>query len=67
MCHSMMQRISRCFCCGDVIGAYETMVVLSDGRATGTSRARADETVVAAGECYHAECFTQTHDIPVER
>jgi hypothetical protein len=62
-----MERISRCRRCGDVIGAYEAMVVLSDGRATSTLRARAEEDAIGAGECYHAECFAQTHDIPVER
>ena len=61
-----IEGIRKCGHCGDVIGAYESMVILSDGRAHRTSRAGADESMLAAGECYHAECFAQTHEIPIE-
>ncbi len=48
----------RCRHCGDVIGVYEPMTVLHEGRACRTSRA---DTAAqsAAGECYHDECYTR--------
>lgn len=50
---------SRCRRCGDVIGAYEPMVVLSDGRAYSTSRASAPDGLVYGEECYHDACYGQ--------
>ena len=46
----------RCRLCGEVIGVYEPMIVVSEGVPTRTSR-------VAAGdedpgeECFHSDCF----------
>ena len=53
---------TRCRHCGDVIGAYEPMVMLSNGFAYKTSRARAGELVTEADECYHDLCYAQIQD-----
>lgn len=55
-----MDTTTRCHRCGDVIGAYEPMVVLSDGRAHSTSRASAPDALLDGGECYHDACYGQT-------
>jgi hypothetical protein len=47
----------RCDRCGDVIGAYEPLVVLHDGRALDTSKTEMDG--IPVGECYHHACYTQ--------
>ena len=49
-----------CARCGDVIGAYEPLVLLRDGRALDTSKAEMDDGV-PPGECYHHACYTQAH------
>ncbi len=56
-----MDRTMRCHHCGDVIGVYEPMIVLTDGRARGTSRAAEQDDAVPFGECYHHACYTQAH------
>ncbi len=48
----------RCAACGDVIGAYEPLVVLSHGRALDTSKTEMDGDI-APGECYHHACYPQ--------
>lgn len=50
---------TRCHRCGDVIGAYEPMVVLRDGRAYSTSRASVPDARVHGQECYHDVCYGQ--------
>jgi hypothetical protein len=51
----------RCAHCGDVIGAYEPLVVLHDGRALDTSKAEMGDGI-PVGECYHGACYTHAHD-----
>jgi hypothetical protein len=48
----------RCAHCGDVIGAYERLVVLHDGQARDTCKAEIDDDS-PLGECYHRICYTQ--------
>jgi hypothetical protein len=50
----------RCPPCGDVIGVYEPMIVLTDGQARITSRAAEPDDWEPVGECYHDACYTQT-------
>jgi hypothetical protein len=47
----------RCSHCGDVIGVYEPLVAVAQGRARETSLAA--ETLPAAnnGDCYHRACY----------
>ncbi len=51
----------RCARCGDVIGAYEPLVVLRHGRALDTSKAEMEDGI-PPGECYHGACYTQAHE-----
>jgi hypothetical protein len=51
-----------CAYCGDVIGAYEPLVVLLDGRARSTSKAAETDNDGPLGECYHRACFERKHD-----
>ena len=55
----------RCVCCGDVIGAYEPLVVCLDGRARGTSK-MAEPDDGAEREYYHRACYTAHHGEPEE-
>jgi hypothetical protein len=48
----------RCAHCGDVIGAYERLVVLHDGRARDISKAEIDAEDPLGG-CYHRICYRQ--------
>jgi|GEM_PF-1536715 hypothetical protein len=49
----------RCIHCGEVIGVYEPMTTVVDGRPVETSRA-ADAAAVPAGAMhYHRACFEQ--------
>lgn len=49
----------RCQHCGDVIGVYEPLVMLTDGHPRETSRALepslADD--LTHGACYHRSCY----------
>jgi hypothetical protein len=56
----------RCVSCGDVIGAYETLVVLHDGRARSTSKAAETDSGAPLSECYHRACFESRHGAPSE-
>jgi hypothetical protein len=50
----------RCERCGDVIGVYEPMIVLDNGRARATSKAAEQDAAWSiARECYHALCYEQ--------
>jgi hypothetical protein len=51
----------RCQHCGEVIGVYEPMVVLTDEQARSTSRAAAQDDGALIGACYHRACYTQEH------
>ena len=47
----------RCHRCGEVIGVYEPLVELVDGRVHATSRALEPDTAGLVGNCYHRACF----------
>jgi hypothetical protein len=52
-----------CAYCGEVIGVYEPMVAVIDGRARNTSLAAEAETFEAAGALrYHRSCYAKTVD-----
>jgi hypothetical protein len=51
----------RCQHCDDVIGVYEPMIVLEDGRVRTTSRAAERDRAMLLGDCYHAECYERVH------
>jgi hypothetical protein len=55
-----MDRRWRCQC-GDVIGVYEPMIVLTDGQARITSRAAEQDDRGLIGECYHHTCYAEAH------
>jgi hypothetical protein len=52
----------RCHDCREVIGVYEPLVVLVDGRARETSRALEPDTGDQAGAYYHRACYQRTAD-----
>jgi hypothetical protein len=54
----------RCVSCGDVIGAYEPLIVLLDGRARSTSKAAEADGRGPLGESYHRACFEGEHGEP---
>jgi len=47
----------RCAHCGDVIGVYEPLVALDDGRARETSLAAEAAHANGHGDCYHRACY----------
>lgn len=47
----------RCAYCGDVIGAYEPIIVVIDGEAQKTSRDAEQRHDRDLGECYHQDCY----------
>jgi len=53
-----MNDAPRCPRCRDVIGVYEPIILLLDGRARETSRA-AEPDVDGRGERYHWHCYAQ--------
>jgi hypothetical protein len=53
-----MNNTPRCSHCNDVIGVYEPMVVLAEGRANTTSRAL-ERDAGYAEPCYHRDCYAQ--------
>jgi hypothetical protein len=57
-----MQGMPTCRDCGDVIGAYEPMVVLTDGLARSTSRAAEPKDERLVGECYHGACYERKQE-----
>jgi hypothetical protein len=52
---------TRCRHCGDVIGVYEPMIVITDGRARSTSRAAEIEAGGPLEQCYHDACCEPAH------
>jgi hypothetical protein len=56
-----MDQALRCQRCGDVIGTYEPMIVLSDGAMHETSRAASPKLAGEGAEHYHRACFAQLH------
>ena len=47
----------RCLKCDEPIGVYEPMMVLVDGGARETSRAREPLVLESADSCFHRDCF----------
>jgi hypothetical protein len=56
-----MNRTVRCRHCEDVIGVYEPMIVLCDGRVRDTSRATEPNVGGDASEYYHRDCYVPAH------
>jgi hypothetical protein len=56
-----MNSTIRCRNCEDVIGVYEPMIVVSDGRVRDTSRATEPNVRGDASECYHRACYVHVH------
>ena len=50
----------RCHRCRDVIGSYEPMVVIVEGKPRTTSRGGEPDPVALGGECYHEACYGQS-------
>lgn len=50
-----------CTECGEVIGVYESLVTLVDGRALEISRVADPHAVSHATECFHRACFERRH------
>ncbi len=51
----------RCARCGDVIGAYEPLVIETEGTARLTSCAAEPELLAGPpGDCFHRECHPST-------
>lgn len=50
-----------CSNCGEVIGVYEPLIALVDGRPRETSRAAEPLAGEDAVPCYHRGCYEQTH------
>ncbi len=47
----------RCRLCGDVIGVYESLVVLLGGHPLRTSLAAEPSLASAVGDAYHGSCY----------
>lgn len=47
-----------CAHCGDVIGAYEPMILVVDGWPRKTSASAERDRGSHTGECYHVACFS---------
>lgn len=58
-----IEETPRCRHCGDVIGAYEPMVLVTDGLAYRTSRA-ALGAGARVGHNYHSACYMQAGGEP---
>ena len=61
-----LQAKPRCALCGDVIGSYEPMILVEDGKPRKTSASakqdrdpQASERDPQASERYHAACYPQ--------
>ncbi len=46
-----------CVRCGEVIGAYEPLIVVIDGEAHQTSKDLARQRDCQLEECYHHDCY----------
>jgi hypothetical protein len=55
----------RCAHCADLIGAYEPMVTVEDGRARRTSRTAELRAGRLASEAYHHACYVLEHGEPL--
>jgi hypothetical protein len=57
-----MEKPMRCLHCGDIIGVYEPLVALSEGRALETSLAAGTVSSERDASCYHRHCYVLRHD-----
>jgi hypothetical protein len=48
-----------CVHCGDVIGAYEPMILVEDGKPRKTSTSAEQDRDPHAGDYYHTACYQQ--------
>ena len=48
---------AHCLHCGQVIGVYEPLIRLVEGRAQETSRVLDPQVAEAEGHCYHRACY----------
>ena len=55
-----MERVE-CPICGDVIGVYEPMIVVTEAHARRTSRAAEPGLDEPLGDCYHDACYSVAH------
>jgi hypothetical protein len=54
-----MRELLHCIGCGEVIGVYEPVILLADGRARETSRAAEPNLSAAPGKPFHAACYVR--------
>jgi hypothetical protein len=54
-----MNEVTRCAHCGEVIGVYEPLVALVDGRASESSLVAEPACDRDADACFHRECFLE--------
>jgi hypothetical protein len=52
-----MTELVRCQHCGDVIGVYEPLIAVIDGKTHVTSRACVQDSAAVVEECYHRDCY----------
>jgi hypothetical protein len=57
-----MSEALRCRHCGEVIGVYEPLVMLVEGRIHETSRARDPGAAEGLGDHYHRGCHERLDD-----
>jgi hypothetical protein len=55
-----MDQPMKCRRCGDVIGIYEPVVLLTDGQARTTSAAAEPQVGDEPGEHFHRACYAQS-------
>jgi hypothetical protein len=54
----------RCVHCGDVIGVYEPLIALAEGRAHETSLAAEASSAHHGTDCYHRACYDAHRHTP---
>jgi hypothetical protein len=52
-----MSGVLRCESCGELIGVYEPLVRVLDGRAHESSRLLEPQLTGRNGECFHRACY----------
>ncbi|HXR28478.1 MAG TPA: hypothetical protein VN772_02785 [Solirubrobacteraceae bacterium] len=57
----LMDEIPRCRRCGEIIGVYEPLVTLVEGRPWETSRLADPLAAALDGGAYHRACYEQAH------
>jgi hypothetical protein len=49
----------RCPHCGDLIGVYEPLITVTDGRPHETSRAAHPNPGAGGAQCFHRRCYQE--------